>query len=274
MKKDVFEGAGCHGQPGRFGRSDIAYLRSSMIALTMACSAFLAGCSNDTSLRDEANGETDALKGDWADATRLFETAYAQHPDVINEFNLATAYENNGQDDKATALYEGVLVDGYYTPTHLSTPDGDKAEATPGIFLSDEATKRMAVMASRKALAQSAAVIARQQAFPAEKIMICDFPALVGTRYSRQGRIYIFVDDQKRTATTFGFFAIAANQQEVDSFDVGEVNWTQRYQIVGRTNVYHYHFDRQTGLLDVTRPAPDPSGAAEATATCHPAKGA
>jgi hypothetical protein len=249
-------------------------MRMGALALAIVCPALLIACSGEVASRDEANGEMAGMRGDWAAATPMFEKAYAEHPDVVSEFNLATAYENTGQNDKAIALFEVVVIDGYYTESRLLTPAGGVAEPNAAIYLSDEATNRMAVMASRKALLAHMAVMTGTKVLPVEKVLICDFPDRNGNGTSRLGQIIVYVDDKSRTASTLGFFVSAPKQQEVDRFNANEIAWTQRYQIVGRTNVYHYRLNRQTGSLDVTRPTPDPSREGKVTASCHARIGA
>jgi hypothetical protein len=97
------------------------------LSLVLACTVAAAACSV-SSLRDEAGGESETIKGDWAAATPLFEKAYAAHPDVTNQFNLATAYQNTGQTAKAIQLYEAVVLDGQFTITTPITAPGVAAD--------------------------------------------------------------------------------------------------------------------------------------------------
>jgi hypothetical protein len=257
---------------GWFGSASTC-ARTLSLALAIAGPALVTACS-DQSLREEAGGESAGVKGDWVAATPLFEQAYAAHPDVVSQFNLATAYENTGQNAKAIALYEAVVLDGDFTETNLSTPTGGVTEPSQGVDLSAEATKRLAIMASRKALLEELDLLANRKVLPVEKVLVCDFPGRNGNGAGRFGEIIVYVDDDRQTASTLGFFVAAANQQEVDRFDNEQIVWTQRYQFVGHTDTYRYRLSRRTHALDVTRPFPDTSKEVKVTASCHTAKGA
>lgn len=247
--------------------------RTLSLVLAIACPTLVMACS-DNSLHEEATGESAGMKGDWAAAVPLFEQAYGAHPDVISQFNLATAYENTGQTAKAITLYEAVVIDGDYTQTNLLAATGGVAEPNQAPDLSAEATNRMAIMASRKALLDQLNVMTSRKAVPIEKVLVCDFPGRNGNGTDRLGQIIVYVDNDARTASTLGFLIAAPNQQEVDHFTSDQIAWTQRYQVVGHTNIYHYTLNRRTGSLDVSRPFPDASQEAKVTAHCHPAKGA
>jgi len=128
-----------------------------VIVAMFGCGLMMMTCSSNISGGEEATGESDTMKFDWVAATPLFEQAYAAHPDVTNEFNLATAYENTGQNAKAIPLYEGVVKDGKYTLTDTGvfgqTHPADMARA-PGSQRSDlsaEAAARLARMTNNQA---------------------------------------------------------------------------------------------------------------------------
>ncbi len=123
-------------------------------------------------------------------------------------------------------------------------------------------------MASRQALLDETDRLARSQALSLESVLICDFKA---QGFGRLGQIVVYLDDGRRTASTLGFFIAAANRQEVDRFDAEQIVWTQRYQLAGHTDVFHYALTRKTGALEVTRP--DSNRVAKTTASCHPPKG-
>lgn len=255
-------------------------LRALSLALAVACPVLVTSCADNASLGEEANGESASMKGDWAAATPLFEKANAAHPDALTQFNLATAYENTGQSAKAVVLYEAVVLDGQFTPMNSVADIRDSGavtgtDAAPGSATEDlsvVATKRLAIMASRKALFAQLDALAHRKVLPVAKVLICDFPGRNGNGAERLGEIIVYVDDDRRTASTLGFFVAAANQQEVDRFDSAQIVWTQRYQFAGHTDTYRYMLNRRTASLDVTRPFPDANREAKVTATCHPAK--
>lgn len=254
-------------------------LRWLSLAIAIACPALVAACGGG-SLGEEATGSSEGMRGDWADATPLFEQAYAAYPDASNQFNLATAYQNSGQNAKATLLYEAVVLDGQYIPMNAGgniRGTDREADAIPGMTnasLATVASRRLALMASRKAVLDQFNLLASSKALPVEKVLICDFPGRNGNGAGRLGEIIIYVDDGRRTASTLGFFVAAANQQAVDRFDSDQIVWTQRYEFVGHSDTYRYTLSRGTQSLDVTRPAPDTSGEAKVTASCHAAKSA
>jgi hypothetical protein len=242
--------------------------RTLSLLLAVTCVALVTACADNAPT--EATAEADAVRGDWAVAIPLFEEADAAHPGVaVNQFNLATAYENTGQNAKAIALYEAVVIDGQITPTSILPGSGRVRDPKTAPDLSAEATRRMAIMASRKALADQLALMVNRSVVPAKKVLICDFKNSDGEGTKPHGQIIVYVDDDRQTASTLGFFLAAPNQQEVNRFDSKQIVWTQRYQLAGRTDTYRYALNRPTASLDVTRPFPDTSKEAKATASCH-----
>jgi hypothetical protein len=131
-------------------------LRNFSLALVVLGSALLGGCANQ-SLRDEADANSAATRGDWKHAEQFAEQAYLAYPSVNNKFNLANAYQATGQYAKASALYEMVVTEGNFTPTvPVAFADGsvDPNSVSP---LSSEAARRLKMIAARSApLAQSA----------------------------------------------------------------------------------------------------------------------
>jgi hypothetical protein len=131
--------------------------RMGFLILGMVGCGLLMACGNDLSVGEEANGQSAALKFDWVTATPFFEQAYAAHPDVTNEFNLATAYQSTGQNAKAIPLYEDVVENGKYTLTdtgiigQLHPADMDRAPGSQRSDLSAEAAKRLSLMRSNQA---------------------------------------------------------------------------------------------------------------------------
>ena len=249
-------------------------LRAVSLVLAVACPAFVMACS-DGSRREEANGESAGMRGDWVAATPLFEQAYAAHPgEVLNQFNLATAYQNTGQTSKAIALYEIVEIDGQFTATNLIASNGGTIDPKSAGDLSAEATRRMAIMASREVLLDQLNLLASRNVLPVKEVLLCDFKGRNGNGAGRLGEIVVYVDDEHRTASTLGFFLAAPDQQKMNRFDSGQIVWTQRYDFVGHSDSYRYTLNRATASLDVTRPLPDTSNEAKVTASCHAAAGA
>jgi len=65
---------------------------------------------------DEIQGEAASQRGDWKVALEFSERSYKQTPDIINEFNLATAYQRTGNNALAIPLYIDLEERGQYTP--------------------------------------------------------------------------------------------------------------------------------------------------------------
>jgi hypothetical protein len=58
----------------------------------------------------------ESQRGDWKVALEFSERSYKQTPDIINEFNLATAYQRTGNNALAIPLYIDLEERGQYTP--------------------------------------------------------------------------------------------------------------------------------------------------------------
>jgi hypothetical protein len=148
-------------------------LRTLLLFSALACSALVMACTNDAG-REEANGESDGIKMDWVAAVPQFEQAYAAHPDVTNQFNLATAYDNTGQYAKAKPLYEAVVINGKFTLMDTGTigqwhqTDEARAPGSQRSDLSAEASRRLNTMASDKILHDRLKLLARHEASAAD----------------------------------------------------------------------------------------------------------
>jgi hypothetical protein len=126
-----------------------AQFRLLSLAAILAGTALVAGCAGDNSRIDAANAQSAGDKGEWALSTSLSEKAYAEYPDVLNEFNLATTYQNTGQNAKATQLYQDLVVKGSTTElTPGRNDNGTPVSASDG-NLSDESARRIDQIAGR-----------------------------------------------------------------------------------------------------------------------------
>jgi hypothetical protein len=149
---------------GRILALPAGFRRFSLVA-ALACSSLVTGCAFDNSLRDEADAKSAGDKGQWALSTAFAEKAYAAYPDVSNEFNLATGYENTGQNAKAIALYQDLVIKGRSTgttptendelvpiaasdPWQMTSSENDDGSpmASSDPWLSDEAARRIRLM--------------------------------------------------------------------------------------------------------------------------------
>jgi hypothetical protein len=126
-----------------------AQFRLFSLSVILAGTSLVAGCASDNSRVDAANAQSAGDKGEWALSTSLSEKAYAEHPDVLNEFNLATGYENTGQNAKATALYKDLVVKGSNTELTPSRNDSGAPVSASDGNLSDESARRIDLIAGR-----------------------------------------------------------------------------------------------------------------------------
>jgi hypothetical protein len=123
-----------------------ARIRFFSVAVALAGATLLAGCDSGYSLRDEANSSSAGDKGNCAMQTSDSEKAYADHPDVLNEFNLATGYENTGQDVKAAALYQDLIVKGQFTQMQPNSNDNGSPVTNSDTNVADESARRIQLM--------------------------------------------------------------------------------------------------------------------------------
>lgn len=126
-----------------------AQARILSLAAVMLGASLLASCAGNNAQLDSAAAQSAGDKGNWASETALAEKAYREDPDLLNEFNLATGYERTGQNAKATALYQDVVVKGKSTTMDANRPDGDSPAAITDANMSDEAGRRIELMAGR-----------------------------------------------------------------------------------------------------------------------------
>lgn len=102
------------------------------LAAGFGLAIFLAGCaSTQTSSRADSasvlstarsegedgkiasnRGQIASMWGDTHTSTLLFERAVAEDPSPLNKFNLAGAYQNEGREESALALYDQVSREG------------------------------------------------------------------------------------------------------------------------------------------------------------------
>jgi len=126
-----------------------AQFRLFSLSVILAGTSPVAGCAFDNSRTDAANAQSAGDKGEWALSASLSEKAYAEHPDVLNEFNLATGYENTGQNAKATALYQDLVVKGSTTDLTPSKNDNGAPVSASDGNLSNESARRIDQIAGR-----------------------------------------------------------------------------------------------------------------------------
>jgi hypothetical protein len=119
------------------------------LGIVLAGASLLVACADNNTLRYAADAQSAGEKGNWALELSNSERAYETHPTASNEFNLATGYENTGQNAKATALYQDLISKGQYTPmTPGRNDDGTPVAASNG-NMADESARRIEMINGR-----------------------------------------------------------------------------------------------------------------------------
>jgi hypothetical protein len=92
-------------------------------------------------------GQTAATRGDWDVALAFFERSYREKPSILNEFNLATAYQRTGQGALAVPLYLDLIDRGRLTEvTPVQNSNGTFDQKQPASDIADEARERLIKM--------------------------------------------------------------------------------------------------------------------------------
>jgi len=92
-------------------------------------------------------GQAVAARGDWNTALAFFQRSYREKPSILNEFNLATAYQRTGQGSLAVPLYLD-LIDrgGSIEGTPIQNTDESFDQKAPASDIADEARDRLIKM--------------------------------------------------------------------------------------------------------------------------------
>jgi hypothetical protein len=105
---------------------------------------------------DAQSAQTASLAGDWTSEVALAGKAYKEDPSLLNEFNLATGYEQLGRTTLAIPLFQDVAARGQYI--HVQAVYDYHARVLGGArvrhmdsTLSDESTRRLNLIAGRPA---------------------------------------------------------------------------------------------------------------------------
>jgi hypothetical protein len=89
-------------------------------------------------------GQTAAARGDWNTALAFFQRSYREKPSLLNEFNLATAYQRTGRGDLAVPLYLDLVDRGQQTEvTPIENTNGSFDQKAPASDIADEARERL-----------------------------------------------------------------------------------------------------------------------------------
>jgi len=105
--------------------------------------AFARGPDLADAHSDEREGEWAAERGDWKTTLAFSERSYRQTPDLVNEFNLATAYEHTGSNALAIPLYIDLVERGQYTLTAPLLNSDGTVPAPMQRTISMESAKRL-----------------------------------------------------------------------------------------------------------------------------------
>lgn len=126
-----------------------ARFRLLSMVIALAGASLVTACAGDNSLRDAADAQSAGNKGNWALETSNSEKAYAVNPTVMNEFNLATGYQNTGQNAKAMTLYQDLVSKGQYTKMNPGRNDDATPVAASDGNMADESARRIELMMGR-----------------------------------------------------------------------------------------------------------------------------
>jgi len=89
-------------------------------------------------------GQSAAARGDWNTALAFFQRSYREKPSLLNEFNLATAYQRTGRGDLAVPLYLDLVDRGQQTEvTPIENTNGSFDQKAPASDIADEARERL-----------------------------------------------------------------------------------------------------------------------------------
>jgi len=89
-------------------------------------------------------GQGAAARGDWNTALAFFQRSYREKPSLLNEFNLATAYQRTGRGDLAVPLYLDLVDRGQQTEvTPIENTNGSFDQKAPASDIADEARERL-----------------------------------------------------------------------------------------------------------------------------------
>ena len=89
-------------------------------------------------------GQSAAARGDWNTALAFFQRSYREKPSLLNEFNLATAYQRTGRGDLAVPLYLDLVDRGQLTEvTPIENTNGSFDQKAPASDIADEARERL-----------------------------------------------------------------------------------------------------------------------------------
>ena len=92
-------------------------------------------------------GQAVASHGDWNTALAFFQRSYREKPSILNEFNLATAYQRTGQGALAIPLYLDLVDRGGSTEvTRIQNADESFDQRAPARDIADEARDRLIKM--------------------------------------------------------------------------------------------------------------------------------
>jgi hypothetical protein len=92
-------------------------------------------------------GQAAAARGDWDTALAFFERSYREKPSILNEFDLATAFQRTGRGALAVPLYLD-LIDrgGSIEVTPIQNADESFDQKAPASDIADEARDRLIKM--------------------------------------------------------------------------------------------------------------------------------
>ena len=103
----------------------------------------LSSNAGDQARVDLLDADVASQRGDWNLSADLAEKSYRAKPDLINEFNLATAYQHTHRGALAVPLYVDLVDRGQYTRTAPIYSYDGRWPAPMLPFIADEAAHRL-----------------------------------------------------------------------------------------------------------------------------------
>ena len=109
---------------------------------------------------DEIASQSSSQRDDWRLAGDLAERSYKQTPDLVNEFNLATSYQNTGRVALAIPLYIDLVERGQYVHTAPLFKNDGTWPVVMKETIADEAARRLVRMGVDPKMVQPAGTVA------------------------------------------------------------------------------------------------------------------
>lgn len=103
--------------------------------------------------QDRQDALSAGLRNDWTTQTALAARAFREDPSLVNQFNLATGYENTGRSALAIPLYQDIASRGQYVSIKAAYDPRNESRRGRLLLpnLAAEASRRLDAIAGRPA---------------------------------------------------------------------------------------------------------------------------